>query len=75
MVTTSPPVTTLLDDAALIERILGHVDTHTTDMEADSWREPVANYRSVSRLNAEMEWVLRRYPTPFMKRSAAAGSP
>jgi phenylpropionate dioxygenase-like ring-hydroxylating dioxygenase large terminal subunit len=68
------PVTTweLLDDASVIERILGHVEAGTTDLAEQTWREPVENYRSVPRLQAEMERVLRRYPTPFCPSAALA---
>lgn len=62
----------LLDDASLIQRILDHLDQGTTDLAEDTWREPVANYRSASRLSAEMEGVLRRYPTPFCPSAAVA---
>jgi phenylpropionate dioxygenase-like ring-hydroxylating dioxygenase large terminal subunit len=53
-----------LPDDALIERLLGHIDRGTTDMVADVWREPVANYQSVERFAAEVELV-RRSPAPF----------
>jgi phenylpropionate dioxygenase-like ring-hydroxylating dioxygenase large terminal subunit len=68
------PVTTweLLDDASVIERILGHVEAGTTDLAEQTWREPVENYRSAPRLQAEMERVLRRYPTPFCPSAALA---
>jgi phenylpropionate dioxygenase-like ring-hydroxylating dioxygenase large terminal subunit len=66
--------TALLDDASLIERILRHVEGKTTDLATETWREPVENYRSESRLAAEMELVLRRYPTPFCP-SAALSEP
>lgn len=62
----------LLDDASLIQRILDHLDRGTTDLAAETWREPVENYRSASRLAAEMELVLRRYPTPFCPSAAVA---
>jgi phenylpropionate dioxygenase-like ring-hydroxylating dioxygenase large terminal subunit len=69
-VITYTPATTLLDDAGLIERILNHVETHTTDLEDDSWREPVVNYQSPARLDAEMHRVLRRHPTVFCPSAA-----
>jgi phenylpropionate dioxygenase-like ring-hydroxylating dioxygenase large terminal subunit len=62
----------LLDDASVIERILSHVEAGTTDLADQTWREPVENYRSASRLQAEMELVLRRYPTPFCPSAALA---
>src|SRR5688572_27111055 len=68
---TEAAVTTggLLDDAALIERILTHLDEGTTDLAEGTWREPVDNYRSASRLAAEIE-LLRRCPTPFCPSAA-----
>ena len=53
-----------LADGALIERLLGHIERGTTDLVADVWREPVANYRSADRFAAEVD-LLRRRPTPF----------
>lgn len=53
-----------LDDDALIDRLLRHVERGTTDLVADVWREPVVNYRSADRFEAEVE-LLRRRPTPF----------
>jgi phenylpropionate dioxygenase-like ring-hydroxylating dioxygenase large terminal subunit len=53
-----------LADDALIEHLLGHIERGTTDLVADVWREPVANYRSVGRFAAEIE-LLRRSPAPF----------
>jgi phenylpropionate dioxygenase-like ring-hydroxylating dioxygenase large terminal subunit len=53
-----------LTDEALIGRLLGHIEHGTTDLVADVWREPVVNYRSAERFEAEVE-LLRRSPTPF----------
>src|SRR5260221_5266260 len=58
-----------LDDAALIRRVFDHIDNGTTDLADDTWREPVANYHSPERLQAELG-VLRRYPTPFCPSTA-----
>jgi phenylpropionate dioxygenase-like ring-hydroxylating dioxygenase large terminal subunit len=66
-------MTRLSDDPAVVQRLLDHIDNHTTDLSEGSWREPVAHYRSEERFAAELEWVLRRYPTPFCP-SAALGS-
>lgn len=63
----------LLDDAALVQRILAHLDQGTTDLASETWREPVENYRSAERLRSEMELVLRRFPTPFCPSAALAG--
>jgi phenylpropionate dioxygenase-like ring-hydroxylating dioxygenase large terminal subunit len=60
-----------MDDASVVQRILDHIDHHTTDLAQASWREPVANYRSPARFAAEMS-VLRRMPTPFCPSAALA---
>jgi phenylpropionate dioxygenase-like ring-hydroxylating dioxygenase large terminal subunit len=60
----------LADDQTVVRRILDHVDNRTTDLGATTWREPVAHYRSAERLAAELELVLRRYPTPFCPSAA-----
>ena len=59
----------LLDDAAVVQRVLDHIDNRTTDLSERTWREPVANYRSGARLAAEME-VLRRFPVAFCPSAA-----
>ena len=53
-----------LGDDALLARLLDHIEHGTTDLVADVWREPVANYRSAARFEAEVD-LLRRRPTPF----------
>jgi phenylpropionate dioxygenase-like ring-hydroxylating dioxygenase large terminal subunit len=75
-VTVSPATGQLLDDSALIRRIFDHLDNGTTDLAPETWSEPVANYRSPARLDAEIDLVLRRQPTPFCPSAAlpAAGS-
>lgn len=60
-----------LDDAALSERIFRHLDGGTTDLAGDVWREPTANYREPSRLDAELA-LLRRLPVPFCPSAAVA---
>jgi phenylpropionate dioxygenase-like ring-hydroxylating dioxygenase large terminal subunit len=60
----SPMATGYLGDDALIDRVLEHIERGTTDLAADVWREPVANYRSPDRFEAEVE-MLRRRPSPF----------
>jgi phenylpropionate dioxygenase-like ring-hydroxylating dioxygenase large terminal subunit len=63
----------LLNDADLIDRIFSHIDGKTTDAGTQVWREPVENYRSRERFDAEIE-VLRRIPVPFCP-SAALSEP
>ncbi|MGH7289394.1 MAG: aromatic ring-hydroxylating oxygenase subunit alpha [Myxococcota bacterium] len=60
----------LSDDASVVQRILDHIDHKTTDLSEASWREPVEHYRSGERLAAELEWALRRTPTPFCPSAA-----
>jgi len=60
----------LADDRTVVQRILDHIDHHTTDLSEASWREPVANYRSEQRFAAEIASVLRRYPVPFCPSAA-----
>jgi phenylpropionate dioxygenase-like ring-hydroxylating dioxygenase large terminal subunit len=57
------------DDRAVATRILAHIEAGTTDASEGVWREPVANYRSPERLQAELE-VLRRYPRPLCPAAA-----
>jgi phenylpropionate dioxygenase-like ring-hydroxylating dioxygenase large terminal subunit len=59
-----------MDDQAVAQRILDHIANKTTDLGESVWREPVANYRSAARLQAEFERVLRRCPTPFCPSAA-----
>lgn len=65
-----------MDDQSVAQRVLDHIANGTTDLGAAVWREPVANYRSPERLQAELERVLRRSPTPFCPSAAVpeAGS-
>jgi len=62
----------LLDEPAIAQRILDHIDQETTDVSEACWREPVENYRSPQRLQAELERVFRRTPTPFCPSAALA---
>ncbi len=55
---------TLLDDSQVVQRVLAHIDNKTTDMGSETWREPVANYRTAERFAAELD-VMRRLPIPF----------
>jgi phenylpropionate dioxygenase-like ring-hydroxylating dioxygenase large terminal subunit len=63
-------MTQLLDEPAIAQRVLDHIDHKTTDLSTACWREPVANYRSETRLGAELERVFRRVPTPFCPSAA-----
>ncbi|MCI0389716.1 MAG: Rieske 2Fe-2S domain-containing protein [Acidobacteria bacterium] len=63
-------MTLLSDDQSVVQRIFDHIDKRTTDRSDASWREPVENYRCRQRFAAEIELVLRRYPTPFCPSAA-----
>ena len=63
-------MTSLSDDPSVVQRILDHIDNKTTDLSEGSWREPVENYRSAERFAAELERVMRRYPTAFCPSAA-----
>jgi phenylpropionate dioxygenase-like ring-hydroxylating dioxygenase large terminal subunit len=63
-------LTTLADDATVVQRILDHIDNATTDLGDGTWREPVENYRSAARFAAERNLVLRRYPSGFCPSAA-----
>jgi len=60
----------LMSDASVVERIFDHIEHATTDLSAQTWREPVAHYRSPERFALELERVLRRWPTPFCPSAA-----
>ncbi|MFC3225748.1 aromatic ring-hydroxylating dioxygenase subunit alpha [Marinibaculum pumilum] len=62
----------LLDDRAVAARVLAHVEKRSTDLGETVWREPVENYRSEARLQAEMA-LLRRLPVPFCPAAALGG--
>ena len=51
----------LLDDAQVILRIFDHIDNQTTDLGQGVWVEPVSNYRSQERLEAELDLIRRRF--------------
>jgi phenylpropionate dioxygenase-like ring-hydroxylating dioxygenase large terminal subunit len=58
-----------LDDCSMAQRVFDHIAAGTTDTVETCWREPVANYRSQARLDAELA-LLRRLPTPFCPSAA-----
>src|SRR5688572_14523879 len=63
-------MTALLSDHEITERVLAHIAARTTDVGTEVWREPVENYRSGVRLQAELERVLLGSPTVFCPASA-----
>jgi choline monooxygenase len=52
------------NDAELLDHILAHIDNGTTDLGDQEWYEPVENYRSQARFDAERR-LMRRLPIPF----------
>lgn len=62
-------MTALLNDPALVDRILAHVDAKSTDKGATVWREPAENYSSPERFAQELA-VLRRVPMAFCPSAA-----
>src|SRR5262245_18962794 len=63
------PMLPLLNDAEIVDRVLGHVANHTTDLGQRVWHEPVENYRSTERFAAEVSF-LRSVPTAFCPSAA-----
>src|SRR6266404_2633206 len=63
---------TLLSDAQIVDRVLMHAANKTTDVGEQVWREPVENYRSINRLKAETDLVLRRSFAAFCPSAALA---
>lgn len=66
------PARTLADEQTVAQRILDHIDHHTTDLSEHTWREPVVNYRSTDRFERELAEVFRRCPTPVCPSAALA---
>ena len=62
-------------DAELLDHILNHIDNGTTDLGDEDWLEPVENYTSPLRFDAERR-LMRRLPIPFCPVAAlpSAGS-
>lgn len=54
----------LLNDAAVVERVLEHVDNQTSDLGDTIWHEPVENYHSMERFADELT-LLKHLPVPF----------
>ena len=63
------PSTSLLNERQTIDRIFTHIDAGTTDLGDTVWREPVENYHSQQRFDAEIA-LLRRRPVPFCPAAA-----
>ena len=63
------PTVSLLNDQEAIERIFTHIDEGTTDLGDTVWREPVENYHSQERFDAEIA-LLRSRPIPFCPSAA-----
>lgn len=53
-----------LNDSDAIERIFNHIDNGTTDLGNTIWKEPVSNYYSQERFDAEIA-LLRKSPIPY----------
>jgi phenylpropionate dioxygenase-like ring-hydroxylating dioxygenase large terminal subunit len=60
----------LLTDHEITERVLSHIASRSTDVGDELWREPVENYRSQARFEAEVERVLRRSHAAFCPSGA-----
>ncbi len=59
----------MLNERQTIDRIFTHIDAGTTDLGDTVWREPVENYHSQQRFDAEIA-LLRRRPVPFCPSAA-----
>ena len=57
------------DDPELLDHILSHIDNGTTDLGEEDWYEPVENYSSQSRFDAERR-LMRRLPIAFCPAAA-----
>ncbi|MBX3482032.1 aromatic ring-hydroxylating dioxygenase subunit alpha [Phenylobacterium sp.] len=62
-------MTSLMTEPEIVERVFAHIDGQATDLSEGPWREPVANYLSQARFEAEVQ-VMRRTPTPFCPSAA-----
>jgi phenylpropionate dioxygenase-like ring-hydroxylating dioxygenase large terminal subunit len=60
----------LLDDQAIIEKILNHIDRGSTDLSSEVWREPVDHYTSQVHFESEISQVLQRSATVFCPSAA-----
>ena len=57
----SRKLTPLLDEAQVVLRIFDHIDNQTTDLGDAVWVEPISNYTSQDRLDAELDLIKRRF--------------
>jgi phenylpropionate dioxygenase-like ring-hydroxylating dioxygenase large terminal subunit len=62
-------MTGLMTESEIVARVFAHIDAGATDLSDAPWREPVANYLSQARFDAELE-LMRRTPTPFCPSAA-----
>ena len=62
----------LLDETHVAARLLDHIDKGKTDLGERCWREPVANYRSAERLEAELKRAFHATPAAFCPSAALA---
>ena len=60
---------TFMSDSDVVDRVLGHIVSKTTDRGEDVWQEPVENYQSQERFEQELA-VFRATPTPFCPSTA-----
>lgn len=60
----------LSTEQVIVQKILDHIDRKTTDLADGIWREPVENYISQTRFDAEIAKVFRRVPTAFCPSAA-----
>ena len=63
------PTVSLLNEQEAIERVFTHIDNGTTDLGDTVWQEPVENYHSQDRFDAEIA-LLRSLPIPFCPSAA-----
>jgi phenylpropionate dioxygenase-like ring-hydroxylating dioxygenase large terminal subunit len=64
-----PVMNALLTDHEITERVLSHIANRSTDAGDALWHEPLENYRSPQRFEAEMQRVLRQTYTAFCPSS------
>jgi phenylpropionate dioxygenase-like ring-hydroxylating dioxygenase large terminal subunit len=75
----------LLNTQEMVLQIFNHIDNKTTDLGAETWSEPVSNYRSQERLDAELGLIKSSFvvfcPSPALSNTgdyvarSAAGVP